>query len=142
MAISRARLQVGVLHQRARVHWELQFAKSEASPPSFLESADRPAGKFQGTGAPRWTQRGRHKDQRHFLTKHQLGRTQGALSPEEPKMEIQRMSQQEAKTVSRETSGAKGWEETERRPRPLVAHSGEKRHGTKTFFFLSDSYRV
>ena len=135
MAISRARLQVGVLRQRARVRWGLRFAKSEASPPSFLESADRPAGKFQGTGAPRWTQRGRHKDQRHFLTKHQLGRTQAALSPEEPKMEIQRMSQQGGKTVSRETSGAKGWE-TERRPRPLVAQSGEKRHGTKTFFFF------
>ena len=140
MAISRARLQAGVLHQRARVRWGLRFAKSEASPPSFLESADRPAGKFQGRGAPRWTQRGRHKDRRHFLTKHQLGRTLGALSPEEPKMEIQRMSQHDvpkAKTISRrpaEQSDGSRW--TERRLCPLVAHGGEKRQELTLFFFF------
>ena len=138
MAISRARLQVGVLRQRARVRWGLRFAKSEASPPSFLESADRPADKFQGRGAPRWTQRGRHKDRRRFLTKHQLGRMRGVLSPEEPKTEVQRMSQHdmpEAKTISRrpaEQSDGSKW--TERRLRPLVAHSGEKRQELRLFF--------
>jgi hypothetical protein len=89
MAISLVLLQPEGPPQTVLAHWVHRFAMSKASLPSCHGFAGQPADKSPETKEPRWTQKDEHKGRKHFSIRRQRDKMPEALSPEEPKKEIE-----------------------------------------------------